>query len=237
VKIELSNELLKTELQPRFYMWNTEKEKWVALATKIEGNTVETYGEVDGYVAVFGVKQPSFDDIKGDEWFIEKLDRANGFALIEGIEDGEQLKLEPNKELTRKELYTMVARIFGAVPKGQTSLYNELDFIDEGQGSDWYIPYLQEFHNAGIIDKEFSKEQADEKVTRLEALELLTKMLNRVENVDTLDLSKFNDVDNVNVRIASVVDGFPDGTLRLNNNLSRIEVITIIVNVLEELGW
>lgn len=70
-----------------------------------------------GYVALFGVKQPWFDDVKGDEWFIEKLDRANGFALIEGIKDGEQLMLNPNRELTRKELYAMVGRILEQFPK------------------------------------------------------------------------------------------------------------------------
>lgn len=82
IKIELSNKLLEKGLQPRFYKWNTQKEKWVALATKINGNTVETYEKVGGYVALFGVKQPRFDDVKGDEWFIEKLDRANGLAII-----------------------------------------------------------------------------------------------------------------------------------------------------------
>lgn len=238
IKIELSNKLLEKGLQPRFYKWNTQKEKWVALATKINGNTVETYEKVGGYVALFGVKQPWFDDVKGDEWFIEKLDRANGFALIEGIKDGEQLMLNPNRELTRKELYAMVGRIFGAVPKGETSLYNELDYIVEGQDPDWYTPYLHEFYYKGVIDRIFTREQANEKVTRLEALELLTKMLNRVEQMDILDLNIFIDSDSTDIGFVSIVDGFPDGTLKLNNNnINRIEAVTMLVNALEELGW
>ena len=176
--------------------------------------------------------------MKGDEWFVERMDRANGLAIVEGVKQSDgSITLSPEKMVTRKEFYAMVGRIFGAVPKGQTSLYNELDCIVEGQGLNWYTPYLQEFYNKGIISNVFTKDEVSEEITRLEALELLTTMLSRVEKVDNLDLSKFKDVENPNIQLASIVDGFPDNTLRLDNNLSRIDAITILVNTLERLGW
>lgn len=131
----------------------------------------------------------------------------------------------------------MVSRIFGAVPEGQTSLYNELDYIVEGQGSNWYEPYVWELKDKGVNNILTSEQEVDEIITRQEALMLLSEMIYRVEEVEELDLSEFKDVDNVNIKVASVVDGFPDRTLRLGKNLSRIEAITMLVNTLEKLGW
>lgn len=65
-------------------------------------------------------------------------------------------------------------------------------------------------------------------------------MLNRVEQMDTLDLNIFIDSDSTDIGFVSIVDGFPDGTLKLNNNnnnINRIEAVTMLVNALEELGW
>ena len=238
VEFEFPNEVLEKEgLQPRLYKWNEEKQKWVALATKIDGNKVKSYEKVEGYIAVFGVKQPRFNDVEGNEWFAEKLDRANGFAIVEGIKVGEQIKLDAEKELTRKELYAMVGRIFGAVPKGETSLYNELDYIVVKHNDEWFEPYFAEFYKKGIADRVFTKEEANEKVTRLEVLELLTTMISRVEKIEMVDLNSFKDTKELNTQIAEIVKGFPDNTLRPHQEVTRIETITFLVNALEKLGW
>lgn len=235
--IKLSIPQTTEGLTPRLYKWNEEKGKWVALATKIKEKTVESYEEVEGYIAIFAVKQPTFADVTGIEWFIEKLDRANGFAIVEGVKDKDKTTLNADSNITRKELFAMVGRIFGTVEEGQTSLYNELDFIVENQGGEWCTPYFKEFYDKGIIEKVFTKEQADEEVTRLEVLELLTQMINRVETVETVDLRDFKDTEGLDIQLASIVEGFPDGTLKLNNNISRIETITLLINTLEKLGW
>ena len=226
-------------LSPRFYEWNKEKEKWVALATKIDKDKIETYKDVEGYVAAFAVKQPNFSDIKGSEWYASTTDRANGLAMVEGYTDKEgNTTLKPNNTISRAELYTMVGRLFGAVPTGQTSLYKELDNIVENEGADWYKPYLKEYENKKIIDKMFNKGETREEINRFEVAELLTTMLERVEEVDYINLKEYKDTANLdNVKIANIIDGYGDKTLRLNNKITRAEAITLIINALEKLGW
>lgn len=234
--------LSKKGLSPRFYKWNEEKEKWVALATKIDKDKIETYENVEGYIASFGVKQPTFEDIKGTEWYAKQIDRANGLAIIEGYTDERSNKrLKPHNTISRSEFYTIVARLFGAVKEGEASLYEEFDYINDHGGVDWYIPYLEEFKDKGVIDAVFNREQARENITRLEVVELLTKMIERVEDVDYINYINLNDFKDVQglegIMVANIIDGYEDKTLRLDNKITRAEALTLIINVLESLGW
>ena len=257
-KINNLKEIKVKELSPRIYQWNEEKQKWVALATRINGNLVETYEKVNGYVAVFAVKQPSFSDVKSDDWFSGIADRANGFAIIEGYKNKDgNTTLKPNNTITRSEFYAMIARVFGALPKGQTTLYSTLDLKSPNEAekilsnteykvADWAKPYAASLHEKGVIKEIDGYTDLRENITRVEAMAALSKLLNKVENVDNIDLNKFKDVQEIEryedlsgekVEIADIISGYEDGRLRPNNSLTRAEAITLIINALEKLGW
>ena len=256
-KEELQN-LEDRGLTPRLYQWNEKKQKWVALATRINGNLVETYEKVNGYVAVFAVKQPSFSDVKSDDWFSEIADRANGFAIIEGYKNKNgNTTLKPSNTITRSEFYAMIARVFGALPKGQTTLYSTLDLKSPNEAekilsnteykvADWAKPYVASLHEKGVIKEIEGYTDLRANITRIEAMDALSKLLNKVENVDEIDLNKFKDVQEIEkyeklsreeLNIADIISGYEDGTLKPNENLTRAEAITLIINALEKLGW
>jgi hypothetical protein len=262
-KEELQN-LEDRGLTPRLYQWNEKKQKWVALATRINRNLVETYDlvetyeKVNGYVAVFAVKQPSFSDVKSDDWFSEIADRANGFAIIEGYKNKNgNTTLKPNNTITRSEFYAMIARVFGALPQGQTTLYNTLNLksLNESKKilnntkyevADWAKPYAATLYEKGIIKEIDGQTNLQKDISRIEAMDITSKLLKEVEKVNTVDLNKFKDVQEIEryedlsgekVEIADIISGYEDGRLRPNNSLTRAEAITLIINALEKLGW
>ncbi|MGJ0847770.1 S-layer homology domain-containing protein [Tissierella praeacuta] len=250
--------LNKKGLTPRIYKWNEEKEKWVALATKVEGNKIETYEDIEGYVAVFAVKQPIFSDIKGNEWFTEITDRANGLALIEGFKDNkDNVILKPNSNISKAEFYTITSRLFGALKEGENSLYNVLDLKQMEDAErvlaptkyevpNWAKPYTASLYEKGIIKETEGHTDLSKEITRIEGMNILSKLLKQVEDVDSIDISKFKDSKEIkeyerivgeNVELADVVKGYQDKTLRPNNKMTRAEALTIIINALEKLGW
>ena len=245
-------------LSPRFYKWNEEKEKWVAMATKGDKNKIETYRDVEGYVAAFAVDQPIFSDVKGNEWYAEIADRANGLALIEGYTDNKGgTTLKPNNSISRSEFYAITARLFGAVQEGDNSLYEivklkstddaeKILFSTDYEVLDWAKPYIAALYEKNIIKEIEGRTKLDDSITRIEAIDALSKLLREVEDIDNIDLNKFKDSKEIreyekligeNVQIANVVKGYQDQTLRPNDNMTRIEALTLIINALEKLGW
>ena len=230
------DQIISMNYSPRMYVWNTEKEKWVALATQIDENKIKSYSEVDGYVAVFAVKQPIFTDVTNNDWFAEITDRANGFAIVEGFkEENGTTTLRPEKTISKAEFYTMATRIFGAVPEGQTSLYNILPHINYSEGEQWYKPYVETLYKKGLLEEQSN---LDQEIQRIEAMDILTKLVKEVEDVKLVDCSKFADMKNYpNIEIANIIKGYDDGTLRPTKHLTRAEALTLIINSLETLGW
>ena len=245
-------------LTPRIYQWNKNKEKWVALSTKVDKNIVETYEEIEGYVATFAVKQPEFKDIKSTEWYAQTADKANGLALVEGytLDDG-NVVLQPNSAITRSEFYAMTSRLFGGVKEGDNSLYNILNIksIDESIkvldetsyiSNNWAKPYIASLHEKEIIREVPGYENLNDNITRIEAMDILSKLLKEVEDVEVINLNEFKDFKEVkryenllknNIEIANIVKGYDDKTLRPNNSMTRVEALILIINSLEQLGW
>ncbi len=77
-------------------------------------------------------------------------------------------------------------------------------------------------------------------------MDLLSKLLKEVENVEIVNLDEFKDSKEIkkyeellkeDVEIANIIKGYDDKTLRPNKNMTRIEALTLIINGLEKLGW
>ena len=71
----------------RIYYWNEPLKKWIALATY--PNTTFTVkaindGGYSGWFNVFGVIQPSFNDLILGHWAEPVTNRMNGLGIIEG---------------------------------------------------------------------------------------------------------------------------------------------------------
>jgi len=202
----LLNELLGDDLTPRIYRWNEEKQKLIAENTRFEikQGTDNIYTLTSGtdrldettkeeYYTIIGVKQPNFKDVETFDYYIDK---ANGLGLIEGIETDGVLNFEADKQITKSEYYTIIARLMGAVVEGETKMYNILDLksteeaeqILEGlelEIADWSKPYVAGLYEKGYITKEDLLENGNQ-ITMNSAMRTLNKVLSEVEDTDDL---------------------------------------------------
>ena len=124
--------------------YNADKQKWIALASYANNNKVEFAGDIkEGYVAVFAVDQPIFEDLKPKTDIEVVINRLNGLAITEGYPGNGNIRtFAPERSITGVELATMQARVLGMVQPGQQRLYDILPVYQPVEDVVWYKPYI-----------------------------------------------------------------------------------------------
>ncbi len=227
-------------LTPRLFKWNADRNRWVPVATNSSYGLIQSKEYVTGEVAVFAVNEPNFVDTTGNEWFDVVVDKAKGYGIISGVPNANgELELQANKTVTTAEFYTMISRVFGAVRDSEFPLYNTLPKATNLGSGEWYAPYQNALYAGGFIEALEEKIVMNGGITRLDAMVLLTKLLQASEeNVPVRNSYEFSDMINMpNVQISSTIAGYPDGTLKPNETLSRVEALTLIIKALDSMGW
>lgn len=204
----------------------------------------EYHNDLDsiGYYALLAVKEPRFDDLHVRRSYTfdglpytssynhnndYHINRAIGLGLINGKNVDGKLHFEPDEAISKSEYYTIIAKIFGAVPEGNSKMYDILNFrtIDEANiildGLDynlaeWAKPYVSALYEKGFITEEDLK---DDNFTN-EQIDVLEKMFLDVED---------------NQIYKEAFEKFIEIKSELNSN--RLAIVTAIVDVLENFEW
>ncbi len=161
-----------------------------------------------------------------------KLDKENHIAYMNGVGDG---KFAPDKNMTRAEVVVMFSRLM--VEKMDDEMTYTATFTDI-TGDEWYanaIGYLQQFDIVGgYVDGTFRPNQP---ITRAE----FATIASRFETFVKSDTNNFSDVADdywalpyINsVAEQGFVNGYPDGTFKPMQNITRAEAVTVVNNMLE----
>ena len=194
-------------------------------------------GEVTGLITHFTLfvalveREKDFVDIQ-NHWAknsIEILSRKN---VVNGTGDGQ---FSPEKEVTRAEFAVMLSMAAG-VP----GTADESGFIDV-KSDYWAAVYIAASKKANIIggypDGTFHSTNA---VTRAEAVTMLMKTLGTEIQATDNNLASFGDYSSnywANKYLSAAVEkkilsGYPDGTLRPNQSVSRAEAAALINRLL-----
>jgi hypothetical protein len=247
-------------LEQRVYYFNEQYQKWVALASypQADGSVlVENDGGYNNsWTEMFAVREPHYTDITGN-WSEDVVNRMNGLALIEGY----PIPDDPNtqdrlagvdRNISRAEFATILARALGCLPPDEQKLYGVLlpqgeepDQVLAGWSGvpDWSRDFVAGMVYSGLIQGEAPGYFAgNNPITRIEAAVLVSKVLNKLPNYKPADLSQFKDAADVpDWARAAVVDGvlngYPNGTLLPNNPITRAESLVTILKLLRALGW
>ena len=160
-----------------------------------------------------------------------ELERGDHYAYIVGYEDD---TIRPKNNITRAEVATIFFRLLTDESR-EAYFTTDQDFTDVNDSA-WYANTVATLSNAGILagypDGSF---RPNDPITRAEFAAIAT----RFDDLAAAD-STFTDIDGhwaedaINAAYgAGWVGGYPDGTFRPNNNITRAEVMSLVNRVLD----
>lgn len=183
------------------------------------------------FILMFSVFTQSAYALGTDEhWATEALEKWNGYQVINGYEDG---ALKPNQVITKAEMAQIVYNLFDY---GKTETQNSYKDV---AADDWYANAIEKGLDAGFLVKgKEEKFYPNKELSRTEAAVILYdafRMGNEDQSLDSdetlkdLDLIAEGAKDKVSFMTAKgYIDGYPDGTFKGSNTITRGEIITII---------
>jgi uncharacterized membrane protein YgcG len=241
---------------PTGYYWHSKAKKWVALASYPAGEgkiRVMNDGGYSGWFAVFGVIKPTFTDVDG-HWAEQTANRMNSLGLLEGYPGPDGGLVRPaglDRQVTRAEFTCVVGRILGLNPGDL--MYQQLKPIPPDKANAvlsrftdrvpaWGYNVIAAMVDAGYASGRGGKFDGDAPITRIEAAAMVSRVLAQLPDKPTTDLTKFADAQDVpdwakDAVKAGVIGGYPDGTLRPNEPISRAEALEVLLRLLRALGW
>lgn len=183
---------------------------------------------------IFGSKETSraFNDLE-NHWsspFVSVLSEKN---LINGYEDG---TFKPDNNTTKAEFYKIINGL-----AGYTRTY-AVSFADV-QRTDWFYSEVSKAVKAGYLTPTTGNLHPNKPITRQEAMRIIAYVYKLNPDIQAADT--FNDSTNINndskgyvgaLVTAGVVEGYPDGTINPNAEITRGEISKILSICIEKFG-
>lgn len=176
----------------------------------------------------------AFTDLEDNHWaksYVDSLAQAN---IINGYPDG---TFKPSNTLTKGEFLKL---IITASKPNVSFTYGEKDF------DHWAAVYVKAAENYNAIEKgTITIENIDEPISRIEVIKILSVCDINMrhcaqQSVDYLTFSDTNDLDVASKILLShavekgIIGGYPDGTFKPQNNLTRAEASKILALYIEK---
>lgn len=179
--------------------------------------------------------QVRYQDMKPSHWGYQDLSIADGYQIISGYPDN---TFRPENQVTRAELLSILYKVdrFAepiAYPISVNQEYVEADH--------WIVPTLNDAIRKKIVKQEhygnhYQDFVFDETITREEVAMLCSQILhvrgygavNSQIKEPLTDIKNSLYIDDINLILQyNIVKGFPDGTFRPLNKLTRAEAVVI----------
>lgn len=176
---------------------------------------------------------PLVRQVQAASWMDSYLNQVVEWGVMRGDLQG---NLEPNRDITRAEFCTMINRAFGYTEVGPHP------FTDV-KSKDWYADDIAIAYNQGyLFGTSATTASPNDPLTREQAMVILGKNLmlqtQPGEVLGFTDSRTFSDWAKGWIRAVSecgIISGYPDGTFRPRNNISRGETATILVKAIGNL--
>ncbi len=243
---------LTSDQVPVAYCYDEQSGKWVRLEGTVDaaGGTVTAHADQLAMFAVFAeTKQQappapttSFKDMQG-HWAAEAVGRLAEAGIISGYPDG---TFGPDRQITRAEVTAIMVKLLGLEP-GKES---ELKFKDNAAIPAWAKGAVAAAVKEGII-KGYPHPDgsltfgAGRQLSRAEMAAMAAGVLEKkLGSIAPAEL-KFTDAAAIpswaknsvaTVVAKGIVSGYPDGTFKAANKITRAETAVIVLRLLEVLG-
>lgn len=168
----------------------------------------------------------SFDDVKG-HWAEKNINWSQEKGLVKGYPDGE---FKPEGKITKAEFITIINNFMKA-EKGRDFKFKDV------KKSDWYYEEVRKAVNYYLQDEDYFR--GDEYINRDEA----SKLIAAAYGLKEVELNKFKDSDEIvnkgavgSLVAAKILNGYPDGTFKPKNSITRAEASKIFNVAYDNIG-
>ena len=173
----------------------------------------------------------TFSDVPAHRWSYNYLENLSRRGIISGLGDG---KFRPEDKITRIEFIVMINKALGLEKIG------DMDFADVPK-SVWYYDDVAkavgEGYIKGVGDNKFAP---DSPITRQDAATAIGRAFRIKESEKGANFSDFNTIRVYALGFVNAaaekgfINGYPDGTFKPFNTLSREEAATIIFKIITD---
>lgn len=161
------------------------------------------------------------------------LNREDHYTFLVGYPDG---SFGPSRNMTRAEVTTMFARLLTEQIEPDKTYTNTFNDVPKSHWAANYIGYMQQF---GIINGYNGSFRPNDPVTRAEFAAIASRFEKLTEGTKS-----FSDVPSTHwaakyINFAATrgwVTGYPDGTFKPGNPITRAEVATVTCRLLERIA-
>ena len=167
---------------------------------------------------------PTPDPDPGDK---PELNTEDHYAYIVGYEDG---SVQPEGDITRAEVATIFFRLL--TDESRNEFWSQTNNYSDVSEDAWYNNAVSTLSNAGIIDGyEDGTFKPDGNITRAEFATIAVRFFEATYDGGDLfsDIAGHWAQDYINEAAnAGIVDGYPDGTFRPQQYITRAEAMTMV---------
>lgn len=156
---------------------------------------------------------------------------ADVTKLVDGYPDG---SFQPEGKITKAEFYKMINRLAGFKEKAT------INFSDVGT-SDWFYDEVAIGVKAGYLTNDYSAHYPNTPITRDEAARIVAHSYLLTGSIYSVNM--FTDANNVVNKSAvgalvdaKILNGYPDGSFRPGNNITRGEFAKVLYTAVNNLG-
>lgn len=171
-----------------------------------------------------------FKDIKESDWFVNTVSKLIGIGGINGYPDG---TFRPNNKITKAEFTTLLVSTLGHEDLSKT-------------GTHWASGYIDKAEDIGLIDNNELR-NIDSTISRNEMAKMCANALDYIgekhdtnRNIYKSQIKDFNKIPNkyqdyvLKAYAKGIISGYPDGTFRGNNGLTRAEASSVVIRVIDK---
>lgn len=224
------------------YFYNEKYDRWEYIGGNIVGDKITVEVEhFSKYAVINNQAVSSMVDIKS-RWSEDAVKKLTSLGIVNGLEKDGIRYFEPKRSISRLELSAMVTRVMNDM--GMNKKDNP-PFSDWSSIADWGKDYAKAAYNNGWIKGRDTKNQGllfagDEKATRAEVATIIGRLLKDesskdVTFIDNKEIPSWSKPHINRLVKTGILSGYPDGTFRPNQAITREEVAKILSNYIEKI--
>lgn len=176
----------------------------------------------------------AFSDVAEEHWAKGFIDKLTSSGVINGYPDG---TFRPSDTLTKGAFLKLIV----------TASLPEVDFDQLDKDFDhWAATYVKVAENYNVLEKgAITKENIDEPISRIDVIKILSlcdinMRSHEQKALDYLTFTDINGLDEASEILLShavangIIGGYPDGSFKPQNNLTRAEASKILAVYMEK---